>query len=68
MDIQHHQGKASIVADALSIKPYPTLNVIFVLPCELCEEMRRLELELIVKGKQVQLNALEVRSMLMEEI
>lgn len=43
--IQYHEGKANVVADALSRKSRHTLNTISVLPDQLCEELRRLDIE-----------------------
>ena len=44
---QYHSGKANVFADALSRRPYPTLNCLLKLPTDLFEEFRRLELNVI---------------------
>jgi len=35
---QYHAGKANVVADSLSRRPYPTLNCLRALPSDFCEE------------------------------
>ncbi|XP_021775712.1 uncharacterized protein LOC110739565 [Chenopodium quinoa] len=48
LDIQYHEGKANIVADALSRKTSHGLNT-FIVADELCREMRKMNLEVKVK-------------------
>ena len=65
---QYHPGKANVLADALSHRPYPTLSYLLVLPSELCEEFRKLELNVITPRSKPILCTLEVQSTLIEEI
>ena len=66
LDIQYHPGKANVVADALSRKAY--LNSTVVIPSTLCDELQRMEVELICKRGTACLNALELRPTLFDEI
>jgi len=56
------------VADALSRRPYPTLSSLITLPNELCQEFRRLELNVITLGAKLMFYALEAQLTLIEEI
>jgi len=65
---QYHPGKANVVADALSCRLYPPLNCLIALPNELCEEFRKLELNVITLRSKPMLCALEAQPTLIEEI
>jgi len=65
---QYHPGKANVVADALSHRPYPALSYLLALLSELCEKFRKLELNVITPGSKPILYTLEVQPTLIEEI
>jgi len=65
---QYHPGKANVVADALSHCPYPALSCLLSLPSKLCEEFRKLELNVITPRSKPILCTLEVQPTLIEEI
>ena len=65
--LQYHPGKANVVADALSHRPYPTLSCLIALPDELCQEFRRLELNVTTPGAKPMLYALEAQPTLIKE-
>ena len=48
LDIQYHEGKANVVADALSRSH--SVNALIVVE-ELCRDMQRLSLEILNHGK-----------------
>ena len=50
LEILYHEGKANKVANALSRKVSHTLNKL-VLANELCEEFRKLNLEMVEPGQ-----------------
>ena len=49
LEIQYHEGKANVVADALSRKVSHGVNAL-VVPDEWCRDMERLSLEIVHKG------------------
>jgi hypothetical protein len=65
MSLQYHPGKANVVADALSRKSYVNGLTAGELPEELCEQFKRLRLEIVPKGF---LASLEVQPTLMDKI
>jgi hypothetical protein len=65
MSLQYHPGKANVVADALSRKSYVNGLTARGLPEELCEQFKRLRLEIVPEGF---LASLEVQPMLMDKI
>jgi len=65
---QYHPKKANVVADALSRRPYPMLSCLITLPNELCQEFRRLELNVITPGAKPMFYTLEAQPTLIEEI
>jgi len=56
------------VADALSRRPYPALNYLLALPSGLCEELRKLELNVITSETNSMLYAMEAQPILIKEI
>ena len=50
MNLQYHPGKANVVADALSRKVYANGISTGELPPDLCEQFKRLRLELVPEG------------------
>jgi hypothetical protein len=65
MSLQYHPGKANVVADALSRKSYVNGLTAGELPEELCEQFKRLRLEIVLEGF---LASLEVQPTLMDKI
>ena len=57
-----------MVADALNQRPYPSLNHLPSIPTELCEEFRRLEINVAMKKGNSMLFSMEVRPTLTKEI
>jgi len=65
---QYHSGKAKVIVDALSHRPSPTLNHLLSIPIELCEEFKRLEINVTVRKGNDLLFAMKVQPTLIEEI
>jgi hypothetical protein len=65
MSLQYHPGKTNVVADALSHKSYVNGLRAGELPEELCEQFKRLRLEIVPEGF---LASLEVQPTLMDKI
>ena len=68
VDFQYHLGKANVVADALSRRPYPALNCVMALTKDLCEAFHKLEINVLTRGNKPVLCTLEVQPTLVEEI
>lgn len=65
LSIHYHPGKANVVADALSRKSYCNLLLVQEHQPKLCEEMRRLNLELVKHGS---VHVLEVEPVVQKRI
>jgi len=65
---QYHPGKASVVEDVLNCQPYPALSCLLALLYELCEEFRKLELNVITPRAKPMFCALEAQPTLIKEI
>jgi len=65
---QYHLGKANAVVDALSHRPYPTLNSLLALFKDLCKDFKKLELNVVTREARPILYRMEVRPTLIEEI
>ena len=68
INFRYHPGKANVVADALSRRPYPTLNSLLALPKELCEEFEKLENNMVTREIRPMLYTMEVKPTLIEKI
>jgi len=68
VNFQYHLGKPNVVAAALSCRPYLTMNSLMKQPVDLCEELRKLELNVITPRAKSTLHAMEVQLTLIEEI
>jgi ribonuclease HI len=65
LEIHYHPGKANVVADALSRKSVCSHVEASTIPPELCEELEKLQIEVMPKG---QLNTLRVQYNLEERV
>ena len=65
LNIQHHPGKANVVADALSRRSYCSNLMVREEQPELCDEMEKLKLEIVEQG---QLNELMIKYNLEDRI
>ena len=65
---QYHPGKANVVADTLSRRPYRALSCLLALLSELCEEFCKLKLNVITPRSKPILCTLEVQPTFIEEI
>jgi len=68
INFQYYPGKANVVADALCRRSYLTLNILLVLPRDLCEDFKKLELNMVTMESRPILHTLEVQPTLIEEI
>ena len=65
LSLQYHPGKANVVTDALSRKPYINRLMAGELPEDLCKAFKDLRLEVVPEGF---LAALEVQPLLVDKI
>ena len=68
LEILYHPGKANVVADALSRKRQYGLTATITHQKELLEDMRRLDLEVVVGCVGTQLASLQIQPTLLEQI
>lgn len=68
LDIQYHEGKANVVADALSRKSSHSVNAM-VLPDQLCVEFQKMNLEVMEPGEVTELlSTLSMQPSIFDEI
>ena len=67
INFRYHQGKENVVTDALSYRLYSTVLPISVAQ-RLCEDFRRLEINVVTRRDKHILLTMEVQPTLMEEI
>ncbi|XP_056690221.1 uncharacterized protein [Spinacia oleracea] len=68
LDIQYHEGKANVVADALIRKSSHSVNAL-VMEDQLCIDFQKMNLEVLEHGEvERMLNAISVRPSIYEEI
>ena len=68
LEILYHLGKANVVADALSWKKDYGLTALLTSQKPLLEDMRKLELEVLIDGLRVKLAALSLQPLLLDRI
>jgi len=68
INFQYHLGKANGVADALSRRPYITVNNVLALLKDFCEDFKKLELNIVTRETRSVLYTIEVQPTLTEEI
>ena len=68
LEILYHPGKANVVADALSRKRQYGLTATITHQKELLDDMRRLDLEVVVGCVGTQLASLQIQPILLEQI
>jgi len=66
INVQYHPGKVNVVADALSHKPYLTLNSL-ALPRDLFEDRKKLQLNVVTRETKSILSTMEIQPTLVEE-
>ena len=54
--------------DALSQRPYPSPNSLLALPMDLCEDFKKLEINMVTRETRSMLYTMEVQRTLTEEI
>jgi len=57
-----------MVAYALSRRPYLTLNYLLALPRDLCEDCKKLEINVVTRRDKATLYTLEIQRTFIEEI
>ena len=69
LSVDYCEGKANRVADALSRKDHHSLTRVAVLPKEICSDLRRMDIEMIMPGStRVYLNAMSVEPSIYQEL
>ena len=63
-----HPGKANVVADALSHRQYSTFSCLLALPKNLCEDFRRLEINVAIRRDKPIICAMEVQLALIKKM
>jgi len=67
INFQYHPGQANVVGDALSRRPYPTLHSLVALRRDLCEDFKKLDLNVVIRETR-SINTKEVQPNLIKEI
>ncbi|XP_057251790.1 uncharacterized protein LOC130591863 [Beta vulgaris subsp. vulgaris] len=68
LQLDYHEGKANVVADALNRKSKHYLNAVRILPRDLCDEFRKLEIEVVPRGSVETLCAMSAEPALFQEL
>ncbi|XP_048502824.1 uncharacterized protein LOC125498626 [Beta vulgaris subsp. vulgaris] len=68
LQLDYHEGKANVVADALSRKSKHSINAVSVPPRDLCDEFRKLEIEVVPRGSVETLCAMSAEPALFQEL
>ena len=68
VEILYHPGKANVVADALSRKKNYGVAVLLISQKPLLEEMRKFELEVLMKGARAHLARLQLQPTLLDRV
>ena len=68
INFQYNLRKTNVVVDALSRRPYPTLNSLIALPRDLFEDFKKLDLNVVTRETKSILYIMEVQPTLIEEI
>jgi len=68
INFQYHLRKANVVADALSCRPYPTLNSLLAVLRDLCKDFKKLEIHVVTRETKLMIYTMEVQTILTEEI
>ncbi|KAJ3673166.1 hypothetical protein LUZ60_006540 [Juncus effusus] len=68
ISVEYRPGKANVVADALSRKRYVTLSACIVYNSHVLDELRKMDIELVLPGDKAILASLIFRPTLLDEI
>ena len=66
--INYHPGKANVVADALSRKPSSISATLLTTRKEIIQDLKRMEIEVVMGHSEAYLASLSVQPTLMEKI